>query len=190
MAVAPIVVLDACVLYPAALRDLFMRLAAHGLIQAKWSAKIHDEWMTAILRERADLTLERLQKTRELMDKHAGDCLVTGFERHMQNLALPDPDDRHVLAAAIECEADAVVTWNLADFPANTVGGHGIEVWTPDDLVMELLRQEQDSVIETMREHRVSLRNPPKSQEEYLDTLRQQRLIRTVESVKKTGKKL
>jgi len=70
----PIVVLDACVLYPAALRDLLMRLAAHGLIQAKWSEKIHEEWMTAVLRERPDLTRERLQRTRELMDEHAGDC--------------------------------------------------------------------------------------------------------------------
>jgi hypothetical protein len=90
MALAPVVVLDACVLYPAALRDLLMRLAAHGLIQAKWSEDIHREWMEAVLRERPDLTRDRLQRTRELMDKHAGDCLVTGYEKHIVHLTLPD----------------------------------------------------------------------------------------------------
>src|SRR5438046_339093 len=113
----PIVVLDACVLYPAALRDLLMRMAGHGLIQAKWSEEIHEEWMTAVLRERPDLTRDRLQRTRELMDKHAGDCLVSGYERHMEQLTLPDMNDRHVLAAAVECDADAIVTWNVSDYP-------------------------------------------------------------------------
>ena len=52
---APVVVLDACVLYPAALRDVLMRLAVHGLIQAKWSNATHEEWMEAVLRVRADI---------------------------------------------------------------------------------------------------------------------------------------
>lgn len=184
MAAAPVVVLDACVLYPAPLRDLFMRLAVHGLIQAKWSEKIHEEWMTAVLRERPDLTREKLQRTRELMDKHTEDSLVSGYERHMEGLPLPDVDDRHVLAAAIECEADAIVTWNLADFPKTQVGRHDMEIWTPDDLLMRLLDEQLERVIAIMREHRASLKNPPVSEEDYLSTLLQQRLTRTVAVVK------
>lgn len=187
MAAVPVVVLDACVLYPAPLRDLFMHLAVHGMIQAKWSEKIHAEWMTAVLREREDLTRDKLQRTRELMDKHAQDSLVSGYERHVADLTLPDVDDRHVLAAAIECGADAIVTWNLADFPTTVAGSHGIQIWTPDDLLMNLLKENRHMVIQIMRGHRASLKHPPKSAEDYLDTLLQQRLVRTVASVKAAG---
>jgi predicted nucleic acid-binding protein len=177
----PIVLLDACVLYPAALRDLLMRLAVHELIQAKWSEKIHEEWMTAVLRERPDLTLKQLERTRQLMGLHAGDCLVNGHEWRIENLSLPDENDRHVLAAAIEAEVDAIVTWNLGDFPKETLATHGIERWSPDELLMQLLRSDEDAVVRLMREHRASLRNPPKSADEYLETLEQQRLSQSVQ---------
>lgn len=180
----PIVVLDACVLYPAALRDLLMRLAVHGLIQAKWSEKIHDEWMTAVLRERPDLTRKQLERTRQLMDLHAEDALVSGYERHIEHLSLPDENDRHVLATAIESGADAVVTWNLGDFPRGTLKRNGIEVWTPDELVMRLLEEDEDAVVGLMREHRASLKNPPKSAAEYLETLAQQRLTKAVRALR------
>ena len=68
---APVVLLDACTLYPAALRDVLMRLALHGLIAARWTNKIHDEWIGAVLRDRPDLSRARLQRTRDLMDLHA-----------------------------------------------------------------------------------------------------------------------
>lgn len=180
----PIVLLDACVLYPAALRDLLMRLAVHELIQAKWSEMIHEEWMTAVLRERPDLTRARLERTRQLMDLHAGDCLVRGHEKHIERLSLPDENDRHVLAAAIESEADAVVTWNLVDFPADKVEAHGVEVWTPDELLMRVLRMDEEAVVRLMREHRASLKNPPKTAEEYLETLEQQRLTESVQMLR------
>jgi predicted nucleic acid-binding protein len=135
----PIVQLNACVLYPAALRDLLMRLAVHELIQAKWSEKIHEEWMTAVLRERPDLTLEQLERTRQLMDLHAGDCLMSGYEWRIENLSLPEENYRHVLAAAIEAEADAIVTWNLADFPLETLAAHGLDRWMSDELLLQLL---------------------------------------------------
>ncbi len=172
----PIVLLDACVLYPAALRDLLMRLAVHEQIVVKWSERIHEEWMTAVLRERPDLTRQQLERTRQLMDLHTGDCLVSGHEWRVESLSLPDENDRHVLAAAIEAEADALVTWNLADFPENRLKALGIERWTPDDLLM--------------REHRAVLKNPPKSAAEYLDTLEQQRLHRSVQILKSRLAKL
>ena len=114
----PIVVLDACVLFPAGLRSLMMWLAVHEIIRPIWTDEIHDEWMRNVLNDRPDLTLEKLERTRRLMDAHAGDCLVSGYEKHISTLSLPDPNDRHVLAAAIEADADAIVTWNLKDFPS------------------------------------------------------------------------
>lgn len=161
-----------------------MRLAVHGLIQAKWSEKIHAEWMTAVLRERPDLTRRQLERTRQLMDLHAEDALVSGHERHIEQLSLPDENDRHVLAAAIESEADAIVTWNLGDFPQDTLREHGVEVWTPDELMMRLLKVDEPSVVALMREHRAVLKNPPKSAADYLDTLEQQRLTKTVRALR------
>lgn len=111
------VVYDACVLYPAPLRDLLMRLALTDLYRARWTDRIHDEWMHSVLKQRPDLKREDLERTRELMNAHVRDCLVTGFEYLIPVVELPDPDDRHVVAAAIHAGADLIVTFNLQDFP-------------------------------------------------------------------------
>ena len=111
---------DASVLYPAPLRDLLLELAVSDLYRARWSARVHDEWTRALLRSRPDLTAARLERTRRLMDSHVHDVLVTGFEDLVPSLELPDPSDRHVLAAAIRAEADIIVTANLKDFPASS----------------------------------------------------------------------
>jgi hypothetical protein len=74
--VARIVVYDACVLYPAPLRDLLMQLALTNLFQARWTAEIHDEWIRSVLSDRPDIKPESLLRCRELMDRHVSDCLV------------------------------------------------------------------------------------------------------------------
>ena len=98
---------DACVLYPAPLRDLLIQLALTDLYRAKWSHLIHEEWMRHLLQHRPDLTRERLERTRQLMDAHTRDCLVTGFEDLIPALQLPDPGDRYVLAAGIHARGEA-----------------------------------------------------------------------------------
>ena len=107
-----IAVYDANILYPAPLRDLFVRIAQSGLVQAKWTETIHEEWIRNVLKNRQDTTLERLTRTRQLMDTAVRDCLVTGYEILIDSMTLPDPNDRHVLAAAIRAGADAIVTFN------------------------------------------------------------------------------
>src|SRR6185295_3578619 len=100
------VVYDACVLYPAPLRDLLMRLALTDLFRARWSDDIHEEWITNLLANRPDLTREQLERTRTLMNAHVRDCIVQGYRDLIDGLDLPDPNDRHVLAAAIRARAD------------------------------------------------------------------------------------
>ncbi|HEY0016011.1 MAG TPA: PIN domain-containing protein [Longimicrobium sp.] len=103
MTATPVIaVYDANVLYPAALRDFLIRLARQGLVSARWSSVIHEEWIRNLLINRPDLTREQLERTRRLMDAAVPGAVVEGFERHMTDITLPDPDDRHVLAAAIE----------------------------------------------------------------------------------------
>lgn len=155
---SPVVILDACTLYPAALRDVLMRLALHGLIFARWTDTIHDEWIDAVLRDRPDLTRERLQRTHELMDIHAEGSLVTGYEWRIQYLKLPDVDDRHVLAAAIEVEASIILTWNLRDFPEAAVASHGIKAQTPDHLLSSLFETGREDLMLVLRQARLSLK--------------------------------
>jgi predicted nucleic acid-binding protein len=148
---------DADVLYGSQLRNLLMHLALTGLFSAKWSAGVHEEWMTRLLRNRPDLTREKLERTRMLMDKHAEDALVTGYEDLIEGVRLPDPNDRHVLAAAIRGRADVIVTRNVRDFPADVLGAFGIEAQHPDEFVVHLLDLAPGLVIDAARRHRESL---------------------------------
>ena len=171
---------DASVLYPSELRNLLMHLALTGLFRAKWSAAVHEEWIRALLRRRPDLSREKLERTRMLMDLHATGALVTGYEDLIEGLRLPDPDDRHVLAAAIRGRAGVIVTANLRDFPASILGRFGIEPQSPDRFILRLLGLAPGLVARAARDHRESLRNPPKTLEQYLDALAAQGLTQTV----------
>ena len=124
-------VYDANILYPAPLRDLFIRLAQAGLVRAKWTEIIHDEWSRNVLKDNPHLSEQRLARTRTLMNEAVRDCLVTGYEELIDSLTLPDPDDRHVLAAAIRASAEVIVTYNLTDFPAETLARFDIEAQLP-----------------------------------------------------------
>ena len=175
---------DACVLYPAPLRDLLMHLALTDLFRAKWTAMIHDEWMRNVLADRPDLTPEKVGRVRVLMDAHVSDCLVTDYEKLIPKLILPDPNDRHVLAAAIRGQAGVIVTYNLSDFPSATLGSYGIEAQHPNEFILRLLDLDQEKVIRAVRDQRLSLHSPPKTSEEMLDTFALQRLTKTVAALR------
>jgi hypothetical protein len=81
-----------------------------GVFHAKWPADVHEEWMSSLLANRPDLAREKLERTRQLIDKAAPHALVIGYEHLIAGLTLPDPKDRHVLAAAIRGGASVVVT--------------------------------------------------------------------------------
>ncbi|MFD5249706.1 PIN domain-containing protein [Amycolatopsis sp. NPDC058340] len=93
------VLFDADVLYPNVLRDLLLRIAQSGFVQAKWTDEILDEVFRNLRRNRPDLDPRKLDRTRHLMNASVRDCLVTGYEPLVATLDLPDRDDRHVLAA-------------------------------------------------------------------------------------------
>lgn len=173
-------VYDACVLYPAPLRDLLMHLALTDLFRARWTNRIHDEWIRNVLARRPDLKPEQLKRTRELMNANVRDCLVTGYEHLIDSLELPDVDDRHVLAAAIRSGAAVIVTYNTCDFPSEYVQKFRVEAQHPDDFVSQFIALAPGRVCAAVRRQRESLRNPPKTVEEFLDTLAKQRLAETV----------
>jgi predicted nucleic acid-binding protein len=170
------VILDACVLYPAPLRDFLLRLATTGLFRARWTQQIHDEWMRNVLKKRPELK-PILHRTRELIDRSVPDALVTGYEPLVEGLELPDVNDRHVLAAAIRAGAQAVITFNLKDFPDKTLGQYDIEAMRPDEFVEHQLDLHQGTIIAAAKQHRAALRNPPKTTAQYIETLAAQGLI-------------
>lgn len=175
---------DASVLYPAPLRDLLMHLAATELFRARWSEAIHNEWMGSLLHDRRDLTRGQLERTRDLMNATVLDCLVEGFEDLIPVLTLPDPDDRHVLAAAIRARADVIVTTNLRDFPSEVLTTYGIDAQHPDEFVHYLIDLSPGAVCRAVKAHRASLKNQPKTVDEYLDTLSRQSLPETVSALR------
>ena len=65
------------------------------------------------------IPMERLQVTRQLMNSALPTATIRGYEEHIPRVTLPDPDDRHVVAAGIAANASHVLTWNLRHFPAN-----------------------------------------------------------------------
>ncbi|MBF0462970.1 MAG: PIN domain-containing protein [Magnetococcales bacterium] len=173
------VVFDACVLYPAPVRDLLIGLATTGLFRARWTEHIHDEWVRNLLANRPDLTCSQLQRTKALMNRAVPDCLVEGYEHLIESLDLPDQDDRHVLAAAIRSHADLIVTFNERDFPPNILHKFSLSTEHPDDFVMGLIEMNRGAVATVVRNQRARLKNPPKSVVAFLDTLRNQRLDKT-----------
>ena len=167
----PICVCDANVLYPAQLRDFLMRLALGEVFQAHWSERIHEEWTRNVHADYPDITWEDLQRIRELMNGALPGALVTGHEDRIEDLSLPDPGDRHVLAAAIHAGADCIVTFNVRDFPAAELETWGIEATRPDELARGLFDEMPDRIIEVASAHRRSLTRPSKSPEEYIQLL-------------------
>jgi len=175
--------LDASVLYPAPLRDLLLELAVSDLYRAKWSDAVNEEWIRSVLQNRPDLSRAQLERTRDLMNAHARDALVTDFEQLIGVIELPDPDDRHVLAAAIKGRADLIVTANLKDFPADKLDPWGIEAQHPDEFLTHQFHLAQPAFLQAVKTVRQRLKNPPKSVDDYLDTLRAQGLLATVKAI-------
>jgi predicted nucleic acid-binding protein len=181
---------DANVLYPAPTRDLLLELATTGLFRARWTNDIHDEWVHNLLKDRPDLDPARLARTRNLMDTAVPDALVTGHRGLIDGLTLPDPDDRHVLAAAIVGRADVIVTANLKDFPAEALAPHGIEAQHPDTFLIHQRSLSEHLFLESARKVRRRMVKSPKSPDEYLAILEKAGLVLIAAELAKTKKLL
>jgi predicted nucleic acid-binding protein len=128
-------VLDANVLFPNALRDTLLRLAGMGLYRPPWSDRILAEVRMAVRRARPGVDPVRFDRTLDLMRTHFPDATVADFERLEPAMVAADAKDRHVVAAAVAGRADAIVTFNLRDFPAAGLRPHRIEAIHPDEFL-------------------------------------------------------
>jgi len=162
---------DANVFYGARLRSLVVELAQTGLFRARWSEEIHQEWISNLLKNRPDLKAVDLEKTRRQMDSAVLDCLVSGYESLVPCLALPDADDRHVLAAAILGKASVIVTFNVADFPDKELSKYGIHVRHADDFLLDVESVDSESFIEAVSRDLHHYKAPPLSVDDYISSL-------------------
>ena len=169
---AAVALLDANVLYAAPLRDLLLQLAFAGLYQARWSADIDDEWMRNLRVARPDL-VPQITLTHVMMHHALPDALVTGYQPRIAGLSLPDPGDRHVLAAAIAAAADVIVTFNLKDFPAASLAPYGIEAQHPDAFLQSFIAATPLQVLAAVRDCLSRLTRPLITAAGYLKILRQ-----------------
>jgi len=170
-------VYDACVLYPAPLRDFLMWLGLSGRFRARWSLQIHEEWKRNLLINRPDLTREQVDRTSTLMDQAIPDGLITGYEALIDGLCLPDPNDRHVLAVAIRCNASVIVTFNEKDFPPAVLEPFGVETQHPDEFIENLFDLDAAAVVTAAQRQRGKLKNPPMDVDRYLEILLRQGLV-------------
>ncbi|SDT73425.1 Predicted nucleic acid-binding protein, contains PIN domain [Actinoplanes derwentensis] len=162
---------DASVLYPSTLRDLLIRIAQSGLVQAKWTEEILDEMFAALRRQRPDLDPERLDRTRSMMGTAVRDWKVSGYSALIEVLKLPDPDDRHVLAAAIKAKAQVIVTANLRDFPAATLHEWDIDPKSPDEFVRDQISLDRSRVYASVQQIADSWKRPLGTIEDVLERL-------------------
>lgn len=107
------------------------------------------------------------------------DAEVVGFEPLEKGLTLPDPNDLHVLAAAILCKADVIVTFNTKDFPHNYVSGFQIEVQHPDEFVTNLITLDPNLAFDAFQSQVKSLKSPPQTAHQVLETLKKNGLVRS-----------
>lgn len=166
-------ILDACVLYPVAITDALLSLAAAGLYAAKWTTKIEEEWMRALAARRPELA-GKLDARRDAMRDATPDWEVpeAAWSAVMQGLELPDENDRHVLAAAIAGHADGIVTANIRHFPENRLREFRLEAITPDDFIISQWDLDPAAAIDAFGRMRARRRSPEMGPAEFADALK------------------
>lgn len=172
------VVLDACVLYPRFLRDVLLSLAHADLYTARWTEEIEKEWTSALLKNKPDKQ-QGIAHAVEQMRAAIPDCLVLDYESLVEGLELPDPDDRHVLAAAIRGNADAIVTFNTKDFPIEALAKFDIELQTPDQFVLNQVLLHPPRALTAIKKMRLRWERPELAAAEMVDLFEKRQLGKT-----------
>lgn len=177
--------LDACVLYPIAMTDALLSLATAGLFAAKWSREIEREWIAALEDRRPELH-DRLEVRRDAMRDAVPDWEVpeAAWAPLVAGDNLTDPDDRHILAAAVAGHADCIVTANLKDFPAEIVGVYGLEVVDPDRFVINQWDLDPLIAMAAFKRMRARWRNPQATPENFAKALEQGGLPATAQRIR------
>jgi predicted nucleic acid-binding protein len=171
-----IAVFDACVLYPFHLRNILVQVAVDRLVEARWTDEIHDEWIRNLVVNMPTVPVERLQTTRQLMLQVLPKAMVTGYQKYVQAIILPDPGDRHVVAAGIAANASIIITWNLRDFPDGELNKFGLQCQTPDTFLSDLYDKVPDLTLGSLSNARENLSCSRTAASDFIHILNNQKL--------------
>jgi predicted nucleic acid-binding protein len=180
-----VAIFDACILYPFHLRNIVVQAAVDRLVEARWTDAIHEEWIRNLAANAPAIPIGRLQVTRRLMDDALPTAMVTGYEKHIPEVTLPDPDDRHVVAAAIVAQASLLLTWNLRDFPERDLKGFSVRAMTPDEFFSGLFEKAPDLVIGSLANARRNLTTSRVGASDFIAILNGQNLVQLAKRVEK-----
>lgn len=176
--------IDACVLVSAPRRDLLLTLAEAEFFRVRWSSNIISETRSALRNIFAERNTQdhdaRAARAVAAMQKAFPEALIDDQEGLQQlTFGLPDADDEHVLWAAVQTQAQAIVTDNLADFPAAILSPLNIEARTADDFIADTIALDKGKAVAAIRSMRVRLGRPEMSPQDFLKSLETHRLFVT-----------
>ncbi len=180
-----IAILDANVLFPAPLRDYLLNLADLDLYKPKWTDEIQEEWIKSLLLKRKDISRKSLESAKSAMNIAFPDSNILKYKSKIRSLTLPDPKDRHVLAAAIKSGSDLIITFNTKDFPTSYIKSFGVKVLHPDEFILKIIDENNSASYQALKNQVMRLRNPPLSIEEVLNAIKKCGLPKSVARLKK-----
>lgn len=172
-------VLDTNVIYPIEIRDLLFWFAHFDMFTPKWSEHIFDEWKDVMMRK--GVSEEEANKRVERANIAFPDALVNNYSGLINSLELPDPKDRHVLAAAIKTNANIIVTNNIKDFPTDYLASFGLTAKTADDFLTDIIDLNPAQAIKAFKQLVLNRRNPDLDEFQVLDILRNRGLKDTAD---------
>jgi hypothetical protein len=168
-AAPPVALLDACALFPAALRDTLLRAVERGLYAGRWTEAILEELVRNLVAH-GGVTPASAEALRAAIRGAFPNALVAGYEHRIEGLT-NHPKDRHVLAAAIHSGATVIVTSNLRDFPQLALAPYGIAAQSPDDFLCTLLDAFPEQMEQIIAEQAAGLKRPPKTPEDVFSSV-------------------
>lgn len=165
-----IAVLDANVLFPASLRDTLVRAGQRDLYQMHWTSEILEEVRRNLVKT-GRVKTEKAQKLVDTLNNVFPRALVSENYQMLIPLMQNDPKDRHVLAAAVACQAQIIVTNNLQDFPEHALAPYDIAAQAPDMFLMQLFKDDANAIAQIIAEQVAELHNPPQTVAQELEQL-------------------
>ncbi|MFA7336183.1 MAG: PIN domain-containing protein [Candidatus Obscuribacterales bacterium] len=166
--------LDSSVLFPIFGSNLLLFMADSQIFKVKWSKDIHVEWIDSRMKRYPDGDRAALERKQERMDKEFAEAMVSGYEPLIESLSLVDLNDRHVLAAAIKCRADVIVTENIRHFPSAVLEPLGLFSQTADDFIADqigLTPESEKMVAIAVVRHKKSMTRSRLSWQRYFEEL-------------------
>lgn len=152
------VILDACVLVQAAVRDTLLRLFERRLFLARWTDEIMDE-VVRTLEGKLHRTPQQTDHLVRELREHFADAWVEGY-RQLIPAMTSHQKDKHVVAAAVKAGCEVIVTYNLKHFPADALRPFGVEPMHPDEFLVDLYHADGEVVVHELHEQGRMLQAP------------------------------